>query len=67
MAFVRAYIITVQSTKDMSVSISQEGYNEFEQAKRFVNSRSDKPEAMSEYRYVSDDYIYLIVEVRIIE
>ena len=63
----RAYIITVQSTKDMSVSISQEGYNEFEQAKRFVNSRSDKPEAMSEYRYVSDDYIYLIVEVRIIE
>ena len=67
MAFVRAYIITVQSTKDMSVSISQEGYNEFEQAKRFVNSRSDKPKAMSEYRYVSDDYIYLIVEVRIIE
>lgn len=63
----RAYIITVQSTKDMSLSISQEGYKEFEQAKRFVNSRSDKPEAKSEYRYISDDYIYSILEVRIIE
>ncbi len=63
----RAYIITIQSTKDMSVSISQEGYKEFEQAKRFVNSRSDKPEAKSEYRYISDDYIYSILEVRIIE
>ncbi len=67
MVFVRAYIITVQSAKDMSVSISQEGYKEFEQAKRFVNSRSDKPEAKSEYRYVSDDYIYSIIEVKIVE
>lgn len=63
----RAYIIIVQSTKDMSLSISQEGYKEFEQAKKFVNSRSDKPKAKSEYIYVSDNYIYSIIEVKIVE
>ncbi len=54
----RIYIVVAESKG--SYHVSQEAYSSYESAKKFVLERGDKPEQISEYRFISNEYIYRI-------
>lgn len=59
----RFYVITVQNKKDLTARVSQEAYFDYEGAKRFIESRSDKPKQIIPFKFESALNIYLIHEV----
>ena len=40
----RFYVIVVEHIKSQTAKVSQEAYFDYEEAKSFIKSRSDKPE-----------------------
>lgn len=61
----RFYIIVVQDKKDNFNKVSQEAYHEYENAKRFILSRYDRPEERSRFFFESEEYKYLITDVQV--
>jgi hypothetical protein len=46
--------------------INQEAYDSYEKAKRFIESRSDRPIKKSDYEWKSEDYKYTILTLNVI-
>lgn len=62
----KVYVISVESSITGEVKVSQEGYNNLEAAKAFVNSRTiECREWINEWVCMAKNYIYEIVEVNI--
>lgn len=65
----RAYVVIVINHQKGTVNVSQDGYATFEQAKKFIMSRSDYNPAddWEEYQwtYVGESNIYKIKEITI--
>lgn len=65
------YIIEVQCLieelkgKLPEKKISQEAYKKIEQARDFCKVREDKPEAITDYTYKSDKYLYKIIPLQL--
>lgn len=59
----RIYIVLVESMNN--TKISQNGFWNYEEAKRFIKCRSDNPIEVSPFRFESDMNIYQIHDVRI--
>lgn len=54
----KIYIVVVESKG--KYHISQEAYSSYEAARNFVVERGDKPEQISDYCFMSNDYVYRI-------
>lgn len=63
----KVYIINVEHIKTGEVKTSQQGYTSIVAAKDFIKSRSDKPETINAYWYESEEYIYRIEVITIID
>ena len=65
----KAYVVLVINHQKLTANVSQEAYATFEQAKRFIMSRSDYNPAddWEEYQwtYVTENNIYKIKEITI--
>lgn len=55
----RLYIIVVDGKP------SQDGYKTLKEAQDFCAGRTDRPEKISDYKYSSDKYEYLIYDITI--
>ncbi len=45
--------------------ISQEAYRDYETARKFILERRDKPEQISEYKFMSTEYTYYITDLKL--
>lgn len=68
-----AYCVLVYDTKEQTATVSQEAYKNYEDAERFIKSRSDVseiPDAGYDNRrtgiFIGKDKKYIIKEIRII-
>ena len=59
----RFYVIVVEHIKSQTAKVSQEAYFDYEEAKSFIESRSDKPEQVSPFKFESAEYRYTINDV----
>lgn len=57
----RLYVVGVETNGKMKVS--QEAYFGYEQAKNFIQSRSDKPQQVSSFLFESKENKYYIFDV----
>jgi hypothetical protein len=63
---VRIYVVHVVPNKGLA-RISQEGYTTLAAAQAFIESRSDRPEKVTEYIYRTHDLTdYLIYDIQIV-
>lgn len=60
----KVYIVAVVSKAGYD-AISQEGYSSLEKAQAFIESRFDRPEKVTPFRYRAPERNYLIYEVTI--
>lgn len=56
------YVVSVQPEYAMP-KVSGEAYTALEKAQAFIERRSDAPRKISDFRYESSRYIYLIHEL----
>ena len=60
------YIVTVQPYNFNWEKISQEGYSTLKLAQEFIESRSDHPQKIDDFRYQSERNIYRIYEISVL-
>ena len=58
------YVVTVRFKND-NFSVSSEGYLSLKDAQKFIESRSDSPNKVSDFLYQSKENIYYINEIHI--
>lgn len=61
----RFYIVITQDKANNFNKVSQEAYREYENARRFILSRSDHPEERTRFYFESSSCKYTITDVQI--
>lgn len=61
MKLTRIYAVSVEHRG--TVHISQECYSTYQEAKKFILNRGDKPSQVSDYLFDSGEYRYQIIEM----
>ena len=65
MKITKVYVVRVQAHDEWGSRNSDEAFWKLEKAQQFIESRSNKPKAISPYYYESSEYRYYIDELTI--
>lgn len=59
----RLYVIVVEDKQSVAYKVSQEAYFDYEEAVRFIKSRSDKPVEVRPFLFESAENKYIVNDV----